>query len=400
MHRDQVPAEQARRITPRALCVYARALGLKKLEGVNGTIAVYHRAEARAEQIIVPLDEQLDDYAEMVAGAVVRLAEWERRPIREILDHLLLPPADLLHFQDSGPHAADGTLPLLQAVELVAGVRKALLAQAHSVLQPRPFHPRLSRHEAEQFVGACRFGQTRRGSFTVVVACPLEAVPTEASLFEQQPPFTRQVTASFMRALARLADAAEQDHADALLSADTFPVLSANLCEALIQMRPLGDRPALTVSAVWSRAALPPAEEQVPTRVSLHEEVFALAEYLAPRLRSTPQPRRDRFVGFVDVLRGQPGPDNRPAGEVMVTLFQDDELIKAWLDLPADVYETANQAHMTNSPVGFEGVLNRSPRVGRVVQVSNFRLIHPVPNGPGSPAGTGAATPGPGQRPA
>jgi hypothetical protein len=379
MSREPIPADQARRVTPRALRVYAQALGWQKLEGVNGTVAVFHQPDSKAHQVLIPLDEGLDDYAEMVADAVVRLAEFEKRPVREVLDHLLLPPADLLHFRDTGLHTVDGTLPLGQAVDLLAGARKALLAQAHSVIQPQPFHPRLGRGEAERLVNACRFGQTRRGSFTVVLACPLDAVPTEGSLFEQQPSFTRQVTAGLMQTLAHLADAADQGSAEDLLRPKAYPLLSANFCEALLQMRPIGDRPALTVTAAWSRSALPPAAQALPTAVHLGPEAFAVAEYLAPRLRSAPRPAPDWFIGFVDVLRGQPGPDDQPAGEVMLTIFQEDELVKAWLNLAAADYATANAAHMTNSAVSFRGVLYRSPRIGHVTQVRDFRRLAPQP---------------------
>src|SRR5262249_14014505 len=157
---------------------------------------------------------------------------------------------------------------------------------------------------------------------------------------------------------------------------ETYPLLSANLCEALVQMRPGGDRPRLTVSAVWSRWA-PPSEHPLTEVVRLEQESFALAEDLAPRLRSAPHRRLERFIGFLDVPRGQPGPDDRPSGEVMVTICQEDELLRAWLYLSADDYAVANEAHMTNLPVLFRGVLYRSPRVGRVEQVGNFQRLEP-----------------------
>jgi hypothetical protein len=35
---------------------------------------------------------------------------------------------------------------------MIDGVRKVLLSEAHSVLVPQPYHPRMSRSEAEEFV--------------------------------------------------------------------------------------------------------------------------------------------------------------------------------------------------------------------------------------------------------
>jgi HTH-type transcriptional regulator / antitoxin HigA len=102
MRRDQVPAGQARLVTPRALRLYAQARGWEKVDEVNGILSVYRRPEAKAQQLLLPLDDQLDDYADVVAEAVLRLAEFEKRPAREVLDHLLLPPSDLLRFRDQG----------------------------------------------------------------------------------------------------------------------------------------------------------------------------------------------------------------------------------------------------------------------------------------------------------
>src|SRR5439155_14731052 len=145
------------------------------------------------------------------------------------------------------------------------------------------------------------------------------------------------------------------------------------LCEALVMMRPPRERNSLTVSVVWSRAALPAPGSSIPSAVRLLPETFELAEVLVPRLRAAPRPQPDWFVGFVDGLNGLPGEDHRPAGEVVVTLLRDDEVVKAWLSLGADDYAAANQAHMTDSPVIFQGVLDRSVRGGRVEQVRPFQ---------------------------
>ena len=79
--------------------------------------------------------------------------------------------------------------------------------------------------------------------------------------------------------------------------------MSANFCESLLMLRPNGERAVVTVTTAWSRAFLPAARE--PGReVQLSQEVFEAAEALGPRLRSLPEPRVDRFYGFVDELAG------------------------------------------------------------------------------------------------
>lgn len=88
--REDLPVEMTQLVTPRAVRAYAEGLGWQRVEGVTGNIAVYRNPEAPLRQLIVPLDERLDDYADRIAEAIHRLAEFEKRPEREILNQLLL----------------------------------------------------------------------------------------------------------------------------------------------------------------------------------------------------------------------------------------------------------------------------------------------------------------------
>lgn len=373
MSREALPEQLARLVSPRALKIYAQGLGWKPVAGVNGNIALFHRPDSELYQLIVPLDEQFDDYPDRVTEAVARLAEFERRPALEILNHLLLPPADVFRLRDSSPDSLTGVLPLEQAVSLLEGTRKLLLAQAHSVLRPQPYHPRLSRGEAEQLVNRCRLGQTEGGSFTIAVACPLDLVP--GTLFHTDP-FARQVTQAVFQSLQELASATDANQIDDLANASKHPLLSANFCEALSMLRPTGDRAALSVSITWSKALPLPEGQQAQGGVQLRQECFEVAEYLAPRLREAPVPKPDAFVGFVDVLRGQPGSEGRPFGEVIVSIIMEDgETIRARADLSAKEYAVAGAAHLASDPVYVQGYLIRLPRNNRIERITELRRL-------------------------
>ena len=248
-----------------------------------------------------------------------------------------------------------------------------LLSAAHSVLVPQPYHPRMSRSEAEEFISRCRLGQTERGSFVLTVACPLDL---KADLLGPKgEPFSRRVTSLLMQSLEELSQAADRMQIDELVDTSRHPGISANLCESLLLLRPTGDRSYLNVSASWSRAFLPDGRES-KREVQLRQEVFRVAEVLAPKLRSVPEPRVDRFVGFVDELRGQPLPDiGLPAGEVRFTLFDQGEEIRAKADLDEMDYSLAGQAHLANRVVSFKGVLERLPRLNRIKDVTDFQIV-------------------------
>lgn len=372
MYRNDVPIECARMVPPRALRGYAEGMGWQRVEGVNGKIAVYRNPDTPLRQIIVPLDEHFDDYGERTAEAIERLAEFERCPARQVLNHLLLPPSDVILLREVSLDAENGNLPLDHGIRLVDGTRKALLSVAHSVLVPQPYHPRMSRGEAEQFVSRCRLGPAEAGSFVITVACPLDL---QAGLFGLDgKPFTRRVTSLFLQTLEELSQAAEDPGAD-LADPVQHPGISANFCESLLMIRPSGERANVSVCVTWSKALLPKARE-FRRDIQLRQEVFDLAEGLAPRLRSLPTPRIDRFIGFVDELRGQPTPhDPRPSGEVRFTLFDQDEEIHAKANLTASEYAEAGAAHLGSYPVTFKGILYRLPRLNRIDQVTDFKLV-------------------------
>src|SRR5262249_54343228 len=96
---------------------------------------------------------------------------------------------------------------------------------------------------------------TGRGSFVLSVACVLDQqLPL---LGAEQEPFTRRVTTLFVDTLAALAAATRQADVSPLTDPKRTPGVSANLCEALLHLRPTGDRSHVAVSASWSRTRLP-----------------------------------------------------------------------------------------------------------------------------------------------
>jgi hypothetical protein len=372
MRADFLPIEQLRLVPPRAMKSYAVGIGWKPVEGDHGSIALFHDPKSALKQLMVPLDQTYDDYTESVSKVIDSLAEFEQREPRKILDHLLLPPADLLSFREVSPEAEAGDISVEHGCRLIEGVQKALLATAHSVEHPKPFHPRLSREEAKQFLSRCRMN-TARGSFILNIACVLDQ-PVALPGMEEEP-FTRRVTSLFAETLQALELATRTDGASKLLDAATNQGLSANFCEALLSLRPAGERAKTVVTTEWSRALLPTSKNRT-VKLELHQDVFDLAERLAPKLRSTPEPETITFFGFVDSLHGSPvPPDRRPSGEVRVTLMEQDEEIHARLELNVEDYAKAGRAHLDRKPIMLSGNLHRLPRLNRVENVTEFDFV-------------------------
>lgn len=389
-----LPEQLVARINPVDARVYAVASGWRRLSSVNGRVAVFSHPASDLDQLIIPLDSGIPDYARRMAEVVANLAERENRPAAEILDDLLLPPSDVLRFRLDEPQSQSGLLPLDQGIGLLAGARRALLASACSTIQPRTFHPRLSRTEAEQLVKASFLGQSERGSYTVVISCRLDAVgpgshvPRPTPLFEalsehppepappSEIPFTRRVTSLLMRSVARLASALDSDQFDDLMVADgSEPPLSANLCEALLMMQPIGERSRLSLATTWSRSLPPPVDATPPSLVHLRGEYFPTIAALAMSLRPNPEPQVSHFVGLVDSLHGDPDEHGHVSGEVQLLILNQEELTKARVILGTEDYHKAWEAHGVGGYVSLSGILVRGERVHRITEISNFKFL-------------------------
>jgi hypothetical protein len=147
---------------------YAERRGWQRVPTFRAVLEVFDRGGGSLEQLLVPTNPGLDDFAEQMQRVVVRLAQSEGRHPASVLEDLISLDVDTVRFSLRSPDAQRGTIPLEQGLDLIDGARRSLLAAACTVLAPNnPYHPRMSRGDAEDFIRACELGQTERGSYTV-----------------------------------------------------------------------------------------------------------------------------------------------------------------------------------------------------------------------------------------
>jgi hypothetical protein len=179
-----------------------------------------------------------------------------------------------------------------------------------------------------------------------------------------------------MESLSRLASYIDGDRYAAVLNpAEGETPLSANLCDALLEMQPRGERSRLTLSATWSRSLPPSAETQTPSIVHMRKEYFPVIEMLANALRPTRRPQVSRFVGLVHSLYGDPDEQGRVRGDVQLLIFNQEEPIRARVNLNPDDYHTAWEAHGVGGYVSLNGKLEPGDRLHRITEVSNFKFL-------------------------
>ncbi|HEX5244271.1 MAG TPA: hypothetical protein VFW23_13495 [Tepidisphaeraceae bacterium] len=362
---DLMP-EKLERIVPRDAQGYLRFHGWRQFR-TSGRLMIFNRPEPDSlDQVLSPVDAARPDFADRMADVVEKLSAFEARSPAAVVTDLLNFDADVLRYRVASRRAEQGTLPLVQAIDLLGGAKQSLLAAAHSTLVRVKHHPKLSRAEAIQLVDACQLNQTEQRSFVVAISCPMRAVdPDEAGLLPGRAPFARRATALLTRALAALDHAIEEDRANSIVDQEQ-PIVSANLCNALLKMRPQQDDGILEFIPSWAASTPLDADERLPASVAFSADEFTAVEDVYRQLRPAEGPQDKPWIAFVEELRGTQGEDGTREGEVVFTLFDDEELVRARANLTREQYQIAYQAHNPTRPLLVAGQLHRGPRISRL----------------------------------
>lgn len=364
-----LPLESLAAIEPIDVRDYALGSGWQRDLGVDGGIALFHLPGADPGEFHVPLQRDLDDYAERVGDAVLTLAETENRSPDQVLEDLLASPkADVIRFAVQSPKTARGTIALSAGMALFEGIQRCLLSAAHGVLEPKPYHPRLSRAEAEQLLRACTLGQTERGSFAAKVACPLDAVEDPRPILQE--PFTRQVTEFFMRSVGEIPRTVDADQFDE----KSQPGLSVNLCDALSLLRPDDGNGRVSVAISWARSG-PKPKKEIPRQVMLRPEDFTAIDVAAARLRPRHEPHKSLFAGTVEQLRGSEDEDGRIFGDVTLAIQHDGRVVSATTQLKHDDHLRAIDAYKGRNLVSLRGTLGKAGRRYMLSDVEEFKVL-------------------------
>ncbi len=376
MRPDRRSIDIAARVDPNDILRHAQGRGWILTRSVPGAFHVLSHPESDLDQVLVPRSTLADDFAQRVVEAADRLAEREGRTAHSILSDLLCPPSDILRFRVSGVDVDQWDISYSHLANVIAGIEKCLRAAACSIVKPQTFHPRLSRSEADQLMQSCRLRQTEPGSFTIVVACPLASVDRPLSV-DSTVPFVRLVTCDFMQSLQWIQGVGSNSEDS---SPERMPlVVSANLCEGLLDMQPEDERAFVAIEPSWDSSIALPESMKPDMKAELRREHFTLLNDLSRSLR----PRDDEahpiaLVGRVDRLNGTPDEDGRVCGEIVLSLMMEDTILRARADLTPDDYVRAIEAHRWNRLVRLSGVVRRGRKLHRVDRVNGFALVDSI----------------------
>jgi len=371
-------------IAPTDLRDYAKSMGWQLLpEAVADNLYVLSHPSYKQRQLVFPLNTDSPDYTDAIEITINKLAEIIKQPISFIISSISELNDDTLRFRVVNTRNEQEFIPLSYAVAALNGAKDMYLAAASSVLKPQFHHPRLNRSEALQLLDASKFRQTETGSFVLKVSSPIKAVEIQSNLFDEDIPFARQTTLTINKGLAKLVNSIQADTLTQLvddIKNSTVTEISSNFCKSIVGFKEEHNDFDLFVDFSWAGSLPVPSNIPVKKVIKIQKDYFSRIDEVRRELRNTEQQkkREDTFMASVEHLAGEIGQDDLRAGEVILNLYQEDEIIKAKTNLSSSQYIEADKAHMTTgSYIKIKGKLHPGNQPRNLTDVSLFELIMP-----------------------
>lgn len=368
-------------ITPTDLRDFAKAHGWHQLSiGLDKGIFVLSNPAFEKRQLIFPINSDAPDYLDAVSLVLDKLSETQNKPVADVVSALQEQHDDTIRYRIADSRKGEEYIPLSYAVSALNGAKEMLLSAACTVLKPQIHHPRLSRSEAQELVDRSRFRHTEQGSFVIKVSAPVRSMEIEGNLYDHNIPFVRQTTLAINNGLTKLIQAIQTDTLTQLIDeskTSAVPELSSNLCKSVMNFKE--DRNDFDLFLDFTWAGVIPMANVTPVHntIKIQKEYFSRIDDVRRELKSAEeQHMEDVFVATVEHLAGDIGPDGRRAGEVVLNLYKEAEIVRARVNLTPDNYAIADASHMrANSYIKVKGKLRPGNQPRSLTEVSLFELI-------------------------
>ncbi len=343
---------------------HLRSLGWV-FDGAYGLADVFCFPEEKQAEVLLPQRQDLSDFASRMFDLIQTLAVIHEKPPWDVLHELQSPDGDRLRYRAIAGSVRSGVIPLTNGLDLFTQAIKSMRAAACSVVQPRAVFMQMGFTQVDEFIKSCVLGQTEAASYAINIISPMTRVNKETTmplfvedhdeeLFRLEP-FPRKVSISLMKGLSMVNKGILGRSID-MIADSVNEGVSANLCEALTEMRPFGEQSSLDIEVSWS-AARPVLPGAPPRKVSFRHQDFELIRRAGEKLRGDSVVRNAKIEGYILGLSSEFNFTEGERGTIKIsrTDEQGAGLVKAKLG-EAD-YARACDAHKNNQRVAITGKL-------------------------------------------
>jgi hypothetical protein len=338
-------------------------------------------------EAVVPLDTELDDYAQAIERIIETLSEVNKTSPLDVLHRIQSIGSDVIRVRAAHDSYADGTIPLEAGTALFEASRSMLIAAALATDDPRAAYRGSRPHQVDEFLRGARLGQTEQGSYVVTMRTRIpptlfnssEQLNLDVELFEPIPdtPFERRVTETLARALKATKDAiaaSAASHSSKPFEDAIQSGVSANLLDSIVALTEQTGAIETDVEVGWSPTRIPDSSLQSKVRFLLSES--ATLKEASRILRDREPDDNFELEGMVVGLEAE---DQTAPHIITVRAKVGSHLRKIRVQLNETEYLVAADAHVNYYVVLCEGRLVREGRQYSLQVARNFRIYNEEP---------------------
>jgi hypothetical protein len=138
-------------------------------------------------------------------------------------------------------------------------------------------------------------------------------------------------------------------------------------------MRPVQDDGILAFRPSWAPSTPIDVKAEPPSAsITFTADEFEAIEDVYRQLRPMEESRPKTWLAYVDELKGSENDLGLREGEVLFTIFDDDQVIRARASLTTEQYQVAYKFHNPARPLAVKGQLHRGPRMSRLTQITEL----------------------------
>lgn len=354
----------------------------EKPPGNSGSLWVKGRSDGSSVTVAVPF--RLNEDTAEWRGIVERVADYEKRPRRDIGFRLANPLVDVTRLRAANDYVINSSIPLSAGAGLVGAAYRMLRASATTARRPQAHIGGNFSRLGDQIAAQARLGHTEEGSYIVPILMQLSDVSSglRDSLLEPEPgvervspePPERRVTRTFAQAVTviekRIVEPAREPRAT-----DMHDVIAAGASRELV----------LAVSAVlldpavaefkfifdWSPSATPPAA--VPPTVTVPADANELLIKASRLLTASKRDPQRTIIGPIVEVRHIPGD---LYGEVALQTVRNGRQVEVRVRLNEHQLDPTHDWMRTARTVVVEGVVQRA--FGQRLRIDNPNNIYPL----------------------
>lgn len=206
----------------------------------------------------------------------------------EVLEDVSALGSDTVRVRLQGGLHDKGRVRLVDAADMVQGVRGLLFAGAAGVEKRLAVYQGRNTNRVEEFIESLEVAAPEKGSFVVRVLAPIPPTLADFKVKAGEPvePFARLATVNTIEAVSATVAAAEDAQQKGNIEVFKDHVeegVSANICEALAHVS--GGNPTVTVNVGVSWSGKRPQAADTPRKAVVPSKFVSLIERAAPILR-------------------------------------------------------------------------------------------------------------------